>query len=314
MPGKPVICLMGPTASGKTEIAIRLTEELPADIVSVDSALVYRGMDIGTAKPDAGTLRKYPHALVDIIDPEAPYSAGEFIRDAEKEIDAIHERGRLPLLAGGTMMYFRTLINGMAELPPADAEIRESIDREAAARGWPAMHEELAAVDPASAARINPNDSQRIQRALEVYRISAKPLSDWHASGHPPRDDLRFVRIALMPEPRKRLHERIEQRLDAMLAAGFVDEVSRLRERPALTPDHPSMRAVGYRQYWSFLEGDFDAGEARQRALAATRQLAKRELTWLRREPELFAVNPLETDAIAAISDHLEAVLEPPKN
>ena len=313
METKPVLCLMGPTAAGKTGIAMQLADRFPVELVSVDSALVYRGMDIGTAKPDEETLQRYPHALVDILEPEEPYSAGEFIRDAEQAIDAIHARGKLPLLVGGTMMYFRTLITGMAELPPADEAVREAIDAEAAVSGWPALHAELARIDPVAAERINANDSQRIQRALEVCRVSGRTLTAWHASTRPVREDFRFLRIALLPEPRSVLHERIEQRLEQMLGEGFVDEVRRLRERPGLTASHPSMRAVGYRQYWEHLDGDVDAAEARQRALAATRQLAKRQLTWLRSEPELFAVNPLETDALSAISDYLEAALSAKK-
>jgi len=310
MENKPVICLMGPTASGKTEIALQLAAKYPVDLVSVDSALVYRGMDIGTAKPDPETLRRYPHALVDIVDPEEPYSAGEFIRDAVREIDRIHGHERLPLLVGGTMMYFRTLITGMAELPAADTQTRADIDAEAAVSGWPALHAELERVDPLSAGRINPNDSQRIQRALEVHRVSGRSLTDWHRSTRPARDDLRFIRIALIPGPRKVLHRRIEQRLEEMLAKGFVDEVRRLRNRPGLCATHPSMRAVGYRQFWEHLDGKMDVGEARAHALAATRQLAKRQLTWLRSEADLFALNPLESGVPEAISRHLNTLLE----
>ena len=309
-----VVCLMGPTASGKTDIAIRLSTRFPVELVSVDSALVYRGMDIGTAKPDTLTLKKYPHALIDIVDPEVPYSAGKFVRDAEREIDAIHERDRIPLLVGGTMLYFRTLINGMAALPSADETTRASIDHDAAANGWPAMHRRLLEVDPESASRINPNDSQRIQRALEVYMISGRTLTDWHVSAHQVRDDLSFIRVALLPDPRSTLHERIEQRLDCMLDQGLVEEVRHLRERLGLTSAHPSMRAVGYRQCWSFLNGDYDVDEARRCALSATRQLAKRQLTWLRSEPDLFTVNPLETDAFRTISRYMEVALGYRKN
>ena len=305
---------MGPTASGKTEVAIRLADRYPADLVSVDSALIYRGMDIGTAKPRPDVLGRYPHALVDIRDPEAPYSAGDFVRDAQQAIDAAHARDRIPLLVGGTMMYFRSLIDGIAELPEADDGIRQAIDEEAARVGWPAMHRELAGIDPGSAARISPNDSQRLQRALEVYRISGRTLSDWHASGRPRRRDYRFIKCALIPEPRRVLHARIEARLDRMLGGGFVDEVSRLMQRGALGPGHPSMRAVGYRQVWAHLAGETPLGEARQQALAATRQLAKRQLTWLRSEDALFTVNPLETNAADAISRYLDRDTEIPKN
>lgn len=310
---KPVICLMGPTASGKTEIAMQLADAFPLDLISVDSALVYRGMDIGTAKPDEKTLRKYPHALIDIREPEASYSAGEFVRDAILEIDAIHERGRIPLLVGGTMMYFRALIEGIADLPEGDEAVRSAIDNQAAADGWPALHSELAQIDPTAAARINENDSQRIQRALEVYRVTGKNLTKWQADtvAH---GGYTYVKTALIPEPRAELHARIATRLEQMLDAGFVDEVRRLRERPGLTAAHVSMRAVGYRQTWAYLDGDYSLEIAREKALAATRQLAKRQLTWLRSEAALFVANPLEVDAFAAISTHLRDRLEVDKN
>jgi tRNA dimethylallyltransferase len=296
---------MGPTASGKTEVAIRLADDYPVDLVSVDSALIYRGMDIGTAKPKPDILQHYPHALVDIRDPEDTYSAGDFVRDAQLEIDAAHAAGRLPLLVGGTMLYFRSLVHGIAELPEADAGIRAAIDEEALARGWPSLHAELAEIDPTTAARISPNDSQRIQRALEVYRVSGRSLTDWHDTGRPTREDYRFIKYALIPEPRRTLHERMEARLDQMLGAGFIDEVRGLMRREGLTAQHPSMRAVGYRQIWAHLAGETSLEEARQRALAATRQLAKRQLTWLRSEDGLNVLDPLETDATSAISENL---------
>ena len=313
MPGKLVICLMGPTASGKTEIALRLADVFSVDLVSVDSALVYRGMNIGTAKPDAETLHRYPHALVDIRDPEEAYSAGEFVRDARLQIDAIHARERIPLLVGGTMLYFRSLTGGIATLPGADAAVRAAIDEEALCHGWPALHRQLATIDPLAAARINENDSQRIQRALEVFRRSGRPLTEWQ-SANAAADGYSYVKLALIPEPRAALHARIGKRLERMLEAGFIEEVKALRRRPGLSAEHPSMRAVGYRQFWQFLEGRRDLGEARLRALAATRQLAKRQLTWLRSEGRLFAVNPLEVDAFAAISSHLQHRLEVDKN
>jgi len=300
---------MGPTASGKTGIAMQLADSFPFDLVSVDSALVYRGLDIGAARPDADSLRRYPHRLIDLRDPEQSYSAGEFVRDATVEIDAIHANGRIPLLVGGTMMYFRSLISGIASLPGADNAVRAAIDEEARQRGWPEMHRQLSEVDPAAAAKINPNDAQRIQRALEVYRISGRSLSEWQADSQPAGPDYDYVKIALIPEPRAVLHARIAERLEQMLAAGFVDEVQGLMERPGLTAEHASMRAVGYRQYWSHLRGDSDAEEARSKALAATRQLAKRQLTWLRSERDLFSVNPLETGAFAAISSHLTGLI-----
>ena len=302
---RKAVLLMGPTASGKTDLAIQLCERFPCDVISVDSALVYRGMDIGTAKPDAATLELAPHRLIDFLDPEQSYSAGEFVRDAYREMDAILEAGRVPLLVGGTMMYFRALTRGIARLPKADAEIRAAIDAEAAARGWPALHAELERADPAAAARIKPNDRQRIQRALEVYRVSGRPLSEWQKESAPARDDIGFLKVGLNIEPRSVLHQRCAQRLDVMIEAGFIDEVRRLRQRSGLTADHPSMRAVGYRQFWQHLDGDYDLEEARDRALFATRQLAKRQITWLRSETGVFLVNPLEPCAIDAISGFL---------
>ena len=300
-----VICLMGPTASGKTEIAMKLADTMPADIVSVDSALVYRGMDIGTAKPNPETLRRYPHRLVDIREPEQSYSAGDFVRDAREQVREILDNGRVPLLVGGTMLYFRALIEGIAQLPEADPHVRTEIDREAADKGWPALHEALAAVDPGAAERINPNDSQRIQRALEVFRVSGKTITEWQKAGAAQGDDVEYLKIALVPEPRAALHSCIEQRLKTMIELGFVSEVRALMRRPQLTAEHSSMRAVGYRQIWAYLEGDYDFDTAEEKALAATRQLAKRQLTWLRSEQDLFCVNPLEVDAYATISAYL---------
>ena len=300
---------MGPTASGKTELAISLCERFPCDIISVDSALVYRGMDIGTAKPDPETLLRAPHQLVDIRDPEDSYSAGDFVRDATAAIERSLERQRVPLLAGGTMMYFRALTQGLADLPTASPELRAEIDQEAEQRGWPAMHDALTAVDPDIAARLSPNDSQRIQRALEVYRISGKPLSEWQQQTKRASNDIDFIKVGLQIEPRKELHRRIELRLDRMIDSGFEQEMRTLRARPALTPEHSSMRSVGYRQFWRFLEGHGTRQEARDRALFATRQLAKRQLTWLRSEAEVFSVDPLEPDAINTISGYLAAEL-----
>lgn len=299
---RTVVCLMGPTASGKTEMALELAARFPLDLISVDSALVYRGMDIGTAKPHAETLRRVPHRLIDIRDPEDSYSAGEFVRDAHAEIDASLARGRIPFLVGGTMMYFRALTEGIAELPEADTEIRAAIDAEADASGWPAMHAKLAAVDAIAAARIKPNDSQRIQRALEVYRISGTALSEWQACGAPDVQENRYLKIALLTESRSALRERIAQRLENMMEQGFVEEVKTLMARPGLTAGHPSMRAVGYRQIWACLAGQDSLEDARQKALAATRQLAKRQLTWLRSEREVTIVDPLESGALGTIS------------
>jgi len=301
---------MGPTASDKTEIALKLAKEFPLDLISVDSALVYRGMDIGTAKPDAATLHQVPHRLIDIRDPEESYSAGEFVRDACREIDASNARGRIPLLVGGTMMYFRALTEGIADLPQADAKIRAAIDAEAETSGWPALHAQLAEVDKIAAARINPNDSQRIQRALEVYRVSGKSLSERQAgSASTDRADS-FLKVAMVTESRSVLHDRIALRLQSMLQSGFVEEVQTLMARPGLTASHASMRAVGYRQLWSYLEGQDTLDDAKQKALAATRQLAKRQLTWLRSEQQVTVVDPLEPDALATISALLHGQLE----
>lgn len=296
---------MGPTASGKTDLAISLCKRFPCELISVDSALVYRGMDIGTAKPDAATLARAPHRLIDIRDPEESYSAGEFVRDAYREMDEILSAGRIPLLVGGTMMYYRALTRGIAELPGADTDLRAEIDAEAERSGWPAVHAELQRVDPRAAARIKPSDRQRIQRALEVYRSSGMPLSEWQKESSPLRDDILFLKIGLNVEPRSVLHERIAERLDAMFDAGFPAEVEGLRQRSGLTADHPSMRSVGYRQLWQFFDGEFDLAEARDRALYATRQLAKRQITWLRSETDIFLVDPLEAGAIDAITGFL---------
>ena len=296
---------MGPTATGKTQVAIELCRRFPLDVISVDSALVYRGMDIGTAKPDAETLRATPHRLVDVRDPEDSYSAGDFVRDAREAMQAIFASGRTPLLVGGTMMYFRALTAGMAELPPADAGVRAAIDAEAAQHGWPALHEALRRVDSAAAERINPNDSQRIQRALEVYRLSGRPISAWQGSTSA-SGDTRYEKLALQVEPRSLLHQRIAMRLDRMLDAGFTDELRRLMQRPGLRRDSPAMRAVGYRQFWSHLAGECTFEDARGRALAATRQLAKRQITWLRSESGVRTFDALDSRVADAISGVLE--------
>lgn len=307
---QPAVCLMGPTASGKTELAVRLVQSLPLAIVSVDSAMVYRGMDIGTAKPGPEILERAPHRLIDIREPEETYSAGDFVRDARAEMADIRAAGRVPLLVGGTMMYFRALTRGIAELPSADPAVRAAIDNAARAEGWPALHARLAAVDPAAAARIASNDSQRIQRALEVWRVSGKPLSTWQAEGPDRARASAYLRFGLVPEPRAALHRRIEGRLRGMLDAGFVDEVARLKQRPFLDDRSPAMRAVGYRQVWLYLDGRATLEEAAHKAVAATRQLAKRQLTWLRTEPGLICHNPLEADVFDAISARIRQRLE----
>jgi tRNA dimethylallyltransferase len=281
--------LLGPTASGKSALAVRLADKIPVEIVSLDSALVYRGMDIGTAKPGAALRARVPHHLIDIIDPDQSYSAGRWREDALRAIEGIFQRDRIPLLVGGTMLYYRALIAGLDALPQADARIRAEIDVEAARRGWPALHAELAKVDAETARRLAPNDAQRIQRALEIWRLTGKPLSQLQGAEKPA---LPFaVRgVALLPD-RALLHERIARRFDAMLRLGLIDEVKALKKKHRLSAAMPSMRAVGYRQVWEYLEGESDKATMRRRAVAATRQLAKRQLTWLRSFPDLLRLD-----------------------
>ncbi len=278
----PAVLLMGPTASGKSALALALAERFEAEIVSVDSAQIYRGMDIGTAKPDAATRARVRHHLIDILAPTERYSAARFRADALVAIAEIRARGRVPLLAGGTMLYYKALTEGLSNLPSADAAVRARIDARALIEGWPALHAELARVDPATAARLQPTDAQRIQRALEVYALTGRPLSQLQGA-RAAGDALEpAIRIALVPVDRARLHARIAERFDAMLAAGLVDELRGLRARHRLTPDLPAMRCVGYRQAWEFVDGRIDAPALRASGIAATRQLAKRQLTWLR--------------------------------
>ncbi|HEY2863592.1 MAG TPA: tRNA (adenosine(37)-N6)-dimethylallyltransferase MiaA [Casimicrobiaceae bacterium] len=277
----PAVLLMGPTASGKSAVAMELAARLPMEIVSVDSAQVYRGMDIGTAKPDDSTRARVRHHLIDLIDPDEAYSAARFRADAMAAIADIRARGNIPLLVGGTMLYFKALREGLSNLPPADAVIRARLDSRAAERGWAALHAELALIDPTTAARLDPTDSQRIQRALEVHELSGRPLSALQGDRqrHPDGD---LVALALIPHDRAHLHQRIAARFDAMLAAGLVDELAGLRRRFRLVESMPSMRCVGYRQAWRFIDGDGDPAALRERGIAATRQLARRQLTWLR--------------------------------
>lgn len=293
---KPLaIALMGPTAAGKTDLAIALHERMNADIISVDSALIYRGMDIGTAKPTAEELRRAPHRLIDICDPAEAYSAADFSRDARAAITEIVAAGRTPLLVGGTMLYFKALLEGLSPMPPSDPQIRAAIEAEAQARGWPALHAQLEEVDPVCAARLHPNHSQRISRALEVYRISGKPMSAWQTGeGDGLLESYRWIQIAVAPQERTVLHQRIARRFDKMLELGFIEEVATLYRRGDLHEDMPSIRAVGYRQVWQYLAGECDKATMRERGIAATRQLAKRQLTWLRGWHGLSWVNTLD--------------------
>jgi tRNA dimethylallyltransferase len=275
---------MGPTAAGKTGLAVEMCERFPLEIISVDSALVYRGMDIGTAKPDKQTLHKAPHRLVDIRDPSESYSAADFRDDALREMKSITSAGKVPLLVGGTMLYFRALEYGLSELPAANPEVRKQLEHQAEEIGWPAMHGILQQKDPLLAARIHPNDPQRIQRALEVIQISGKPMSELQQESCADVIDYRIQKFIVSPKARSVLHDRIEQRFDLMIEAGFIDEIKSLYARSDLNASLPSLRAVGYRQAWEWLDGQYSFEQMREKAIAATRQLAKRQLTWLRRE------------------------------
>ncbi len=306
----PAICLMGATASGKTELAVALRERFPVDLISVDSAMVYTGMDIGTGKPDRDTLARAPHRLIDIREPSRPYSAALFRHDATCAMAEIRAKGRIPLLVGGTGLYFRALRDGLSELPAADEKVREAIRAQAQSIGRPGLHAELARIDPPSAARIHPNDAQRVQRALEVFRCSGRTMTAWLAQAKPAGgDDCYFVVVLDHPD-REWLHRCIERRLGAMFAAGFVDEVRRLRARGDLDSDCPAMRAVGYRQVWAFLEGTGSEAQMRARALFATRQYAKRQITWLRDEPGARRFDARADDLFALVADSLRRVLE----
>lgn len=305
----PIPLIMGPTGAGKTDLALELASRHPIEIVSVDSAMVYRGMDIGTGKPPPDVLRQVPHHLVDILDPSERYSAGQFVRDARRAIDEIRARGKLPLLVGGTMLYFRALRRGIAEMPSADPAIRREIDREAAERGWPALHAELAAADPVSASRIRPNDAQRIQRALEVYRLTGKTLTELHAA-QPSDPGLRFAAFAWVPGDRQKLYEAIERRFENMMRQGFLEEVRRLYERGDLDPDLPALRSVGYRQLWEHLSGRDALESAARRAVIATRHLARRQLIWLRSETDLTWIDALESSSSAQMDRTLRRILD----
>jgi tRNA dimethylallyltransferase len=297
------LMLLGPTGSGKSALAFELAQRHPVEIISVDSAQVYRGMDIGTAKPGAAERAAVVHHLLDLRDPAHPYSAADFVRDATEAMANIRARGKLPLLVGGTMLYAKALREGLSNLPSADASVRSRLNAEARALGWPAMHARLAALDPETAARLEPNDSQRIQRALEVIAVAGTPMSALKTRREHASRAIELV--ALMPEDRAELHRRIEARFDAMLAAGFVAEVEALRSRGDLTPELPSMRSVGYRQAWAYLDGASDFATFRAAAIAATRQLAKRQFTWLRSMDPL-ALEPARDDALHQLERRLQ--------
>ncbi len=309
-PAPDALALVGPTASGKTATALALAEALApqggAEIISMDSALVYRGMDIGTAKPSADEQARVPHHLIDIMDPLQNYSAADFARDATRLIGEIRARGRMPLIVGGTMLYFKALTEGMSDMPPTDPQVRADIQQRAAAQGWPALHAQLQMLDPATAQRLALNDGQRIGRALEVWAMTGRPISDFYRERPSAAPAMHIPVISLEPVQRSWLHERIAQRFDAMLTAGFLDEVRALRARGDLHPDLPSMRCVGYRQAWQGLDEGWREAEIRERGIFATRQLAKRQLTWLRGMPQRTVV---EADAPDALERSLQAAL-----
>ncbi|PBJ02010.1 tRNA dimethylallyltransferase [Pseudomonas ogarae] len=314
----PAIFLMGPTAAGKTDLAIELTKVLPCELISVDSALVYRGMDIGTAKPSKALLAEFPHRLIDILDPAEAYSAADFRRDALKAMAEITARGKIPLLVGGTMLYYKALVEGLADMPAADPEVRAQIEEEASRLGWQALHEQLAVIDPESAARIHPNDPQRLSRALEVYRVSGQSMtalrqrqsaqSTEAAASGLQQLPYTVANLAIAPANRQVLHRRIEQRFTLMLEQGFIDEVVALRERSDLHAGLPSIRAVGYRQVWDYLDGKLTSAEMQERGIIATRQLAKRQFTWLRSWTDLHWLDSLDCDNLPRALKYLGTI------
>lgn len=317
-PLPPAIFLMGPTAAGKTDLAIELTKVLPCELISVDSALVYRGMDIGTAKPSKELLAEFPHRLIDILDPAEAYSAADFRRDALQAMAEITARGKIPLLVGGTMLYYKALVEGLADMPAADPEVRAQIEEEAVRLGWQALHEQLAVIDPESAARIHPNDPQRLSRALEVYRVSGQSMtalrqrqtaqSTEAAASGLQQLPYTVANLAIAPANRQVLHRRIEQRFTLMLEQGFIDEVVALRERSDLHAGLPSIRAVGYRQVWDYLDGKLTSAEMQERGIIATRQLAKRQFTWLRSWTDLHWLDSLDCDNLPRALKYLGTI------
>jgi len=310
MPQQKIIAIMGPTASGKTAAALAIAREMPAEIISVDSALVYRDMNIGTAKPNAAELAAAPHHLIDIIDPSAAYSVAQFLNDSARLIKDIQARGKLPILVGGTMMYYKALMNGIDDLPPADVHIRAQLDADLALIGAPGLHMRLSQVDPITAARLQPNDSQRIQRALEIFQLTGQAMSTLIAQQSRAAAPFELFPISLEPSERSFLHERIAKRFDLMLEQGFIDEVRQLKQRPDLNADLPSIRCVGYRQAWDYLDGSISHEEMRERGIIATRQLAKRQLTWCRSIPERLIVDCIQGNINQQVLNHVRAAMQ----
>ena len=306
---KKVLCIMGPTASGKTELALQIAQKYRGEIINVDSAQVYRGMDIGTAKTDLKTRSIVPHHLFDIREPHEAYSAADFSKDAVQVIDEIHSRGNLPILAGGTMLYFKALFDGLADLPPADQAFRDDLEKRAMKIGWPELHKELNKIDTESAKRIKPNDKQRIQRALEVFHVSNKTLTQFYSEQKNLSPDYHFIKLALVPESRAQLHANIEKRLSAMIKNGFLEEVSTLIKDKNFKRDSAAMRAVGYRQVLAYQFGEDNLEDAINKSIYATRQLAKRQLTWLRKMPELKVLDPYSTKKIVLIDEFCNTCL-----
>nr|WP_315475526.1 tRNA (adenosine(37)-N6)-dimethylallyltransferase MiaA [uncultured Undibacterium sp.] len=310
MPQQKIIAIMGPTASGKTAAALAIAREVPAEIISVDSALVYRDMNIGTAKPNKEELAAAPHHLIDIIDPSESYSVAQFLSDSARLVKEIRARGKLPILVGGTMMYYKALMNGIDDLPPADAAIRAQLDADMAAIGAAGLHARLAELDPTTAARLKPNDSQRIQRALEIYMVTGQAMSSLIAQQTRAAAPFELLSISLEPSDRSFLHERIAKRFDIMLEQGFIEEVRQLKLRPELNADLPSIRCVGYRQAWDYLDGSIDHKEMRERGIIATRQLAKRQLTWCRSIPERLIVDCIQDNVSEQVLAHSLNILK----
>ncbi len=311
MKKKLLVCLMGPTASGKTQLAMQLVQHFPFDIISVDSALVYRGMDIGTAKPDADILAKAPHRLINIRDPKDAYSAAQFREDALLAMKEIDAQGKIPLLVGGTMLYFRALLQGLSDLPHADPAVREKLAEQAEKIGWPMMHAKLAEVDPSAAARIHPHDAQRISRALEVYELTGKSLTACQKESGEALQDYTVIALAIAPQDRTILHERIEERFKKMLAEGLIEEVRRLYERGDLVITLPAIKSVGYRQVWEFLTGSLSFAEMQTKGIIATRQLAKRQLTWLRHWPDVVWFDSEAENLSQQVVDYLKDAMKP---